>query len=217
MIVYTYRYKNFQSGYFLYESFYIVYEFKNYCIMSYYKTFVPPKEAMEKYKTSDINFNFKNLAQIQTILHCMKTQKEDMTTNIYNAYAELQRDLKMIDNSIRDEVYRVVTAQYKKEGKVWFCGWEYSHENYIDKDEKFNYALNELLVLKTIVPEYDYFDDYEKFQKKRHEIQQIIDDFADDLWTCWSHEIIDDLAPYAEPDGLDELQEETNKTNEGTE
>lgn len=179
--------------------------------MSYYKTFVPTEEVMKKYQTSDIDYF--SIVLLQTVVYCMKQCKED---DMYNAYTKLQNSLKMIDNSVRDDVYKMIKSQFDNEKKVWFCGWQYAHDNDYDKKDIMDHTLKQLLVLKTVVPTPDYFEAKQNFDTKLHDIEEIIEDMKDILWECWIYEVIEELSPYEKNDDLeDELDE--YKTKEGIE
>lgn len=175
--------------------------------MSYYKTFVPPKEAMDKYKASVVDFS--DLIRLQTITSCMEKTEKD---NIYNAYAELKKNLESIDFAVKNEVFKNVYEQYEKEGKVWFCGWQYSHDNYLDKEDIMAHTLKQLAVLKMVVKTPDYFDEREKFDKKLYDVEEIIDDLKDALHDCWIYKVIEDLEPYAEKE--EPLKEVLNENEE---
>lgn len=180
--------------------------------MSYYKTFKPTKEAMEKYNVSNA-MKFGHLNKLQTIVYCMTSDEKDA---VYNVYFEFERLLKGLDASIKNDVYENVYKQFEQEGKVWFCGWQYSHDFDYDKEDGQKYAIEQLTALKMIVKTPDYFDENEKFTKKKNDIEDILIAFEEMATEYWQFEVIKDLEKYIDKFETDDYADDI-ENNEGTE
>ena len=180
--------------------------------MSYYKTFKPTKEAMEKYNVSN-TMRFGNFNKLQMIVYCMTSDEKD---SVYNAYFEFERLLKGLDTSIKNDVYENVYKQFEQEGKVWFCGWQYSRECDYDKEEVIRRTMEQLTELKMIVKTPDYFDENEKFIQKKNDIEEILIGFEEVLTECWQFEVIKDLEQYIDKSETDDYADDI-ENNEGTE
>ena len=162
--------------------------------MSYYKVFKPTKEAMEKYNVS-CSEKLADVNKLKAVVYCMTAGEKD---NVCNVYCELESALKGIDLCTKLDVYKRIYDQFNNEGNVWFCGWEYARESPYDKEEIIKRTIEELAYLKMVVKTPDYFDENEKFIKKKNDIEDILAGFVCTMTECCNFEIIEDLKPYIE-------------------
>lgn len=158
--------------------------------------FKPTKEVMETLRDWCIrqSCGFDD-PKLELLLLCMDDFNKskgynEYTTPIFSIKCKL---LSIIDKH-RHNVMRTIYNEWKesKDGSFTiYCEdhdlWDKDQDqlrNFVyfnneeTPDEKISYYLENLVVLHTIVKTPDYFDDIEKFDQKRSDISQLIDDFV---------------------------------------
>ena len=106
--------------------------------------------------------------------------------------------------------------RWKEDGKLWYCGYEYSHDyrNHT-REEIYDYVVERLTILKFCAETGDYFDSESHFDEKVRDIDDALAYFEDMIRDIKIYEIMNDLKDYRIPDDYDEDDEyDYNKEDE---
>ena len=165
--------------------------------MGYQVTFTPTEEAMAKYKPwkeERPNDSHTDTFKFELVSYCMKKHEEGSSQILQH----IKFLLRCLDNAVRDEENTNAYFRWKDDEKheLWYCGWEFSHESYVDKDTTMNNTAESLFILTDIVETPSYFDNHEQFFTKYNDIVEDIDGFIDAMRECAIHDIINDLDEY---------------------
>lgn len=155
--------------------------------MSYYAGFAPEEELMEKYNVSQSRLNLNELKMSLTA-YCMINS--EISSRVYN---NISSYLSSIETVVSNQTKKRIYDNYKKEKEVWFCGLQYSKPSVIEPIDNFQYTLNGLYKLVTMVPTPDWYDEEDKFNVKLEEIQNQIENFIEIVEENIEHEVIDYL------------------------
>lgn len=82
-----------------------------------------------------------------------------------------------IENSIK-ELFSDEFNENNGELSIYTIYEEYD-ESY--RNNTINECIKRLFLISNLTPQYDYFEDYDKFCKKQSEIEMILDDFSQDI------------------------------------
>lgn len=167
--------------------------------MGFQITFVPSEEKMTVYKPwneNTVNYGeaIKN-SKREIISYCLKNHDNDDTRKIAT---NIGFNLRMLISSIElDEKYSAY-KRWKEDAdhELWYCGWQFSHECEIDKEGILEQTIDELTILADVVKTPDYFEDIDKFTRKREEIIEQLDDFEYTMRDLVVYGIIDDLREF---------------------
>lgn len=167
--------------------------------MGFQITFVPSEEKMTVYKPwneNTVNYveAIKN-SKREIISYCLKNHDNDDTRKIAT---NIGFNLRMLISSIElDEKYSAY-KRWKEDAdhELWYCGWQFSHECEIDKEGILEQTIDELTILADVVKTPDYFEDIDKFTRKREEIIEQLDDFEYTMRDLVVYGIIDDLREF---------------------
>ena len=179
--------------------------------MGFQITFVPSEEKMTVYKPwneNTVNYGeaIKN-SKREIISYCLKNHDNDDTRKIAT---NIGFNLRMLISSIElDEKYSAY-KRWKEDAdhELWYCGWQFSHECEIDKEGILEQTIDELTILADVVKTPDYFEDIDKFTRKREEIIEQLDDFEYTMRDLVVYGIIDDLREFEKKyDDEDEEEE----------
>ena len=185
--------------------------------MSYYATFKPTDEAVEKFKSWAETDKLKQWitdTKFKIMINCMKgNDGKDIQTTINEYRLELNYLAKSAEMFSRNATYE----QYQEDKEVWFCGWEYSRPyDAPDMADTEEYVMKELLLETYVVKTADYDENGESFYSKVGRIMDLLDYFEETASKSADFQMMEELKEFRIPDGLDELKEcvAKNKTEE---
>ena len=189
--------------------------------MGYQITFLPTEEKMNTYKPwNDRAVNYEEViknTKRELISYCLKDHTDEDTRKIAT---NIGFQLRMLISSIELNEKFIAYKRWKEddEHELWYCGWQFSHPCEFDKDSILERTIDELTILADVVKTPDYFEDIEKFDRKRTEIIEQLDDFAETMSDAAIYDIIEDLKEFEKkydeegPQGENVVcQEELNK------
>lgn len=169
--------------------------------MGYQITFLPTEEKMNTYKPwNDRAVNYEEAiknTKRELISYCLKDHADEDTRKIAT---NIGFQLRMLISSIELNEKFVAYKRWKEddEHELWYCGWQFSHPCEFDKDSILERTIDELTILADVVKTPDYFEDIEKFDRKRTEIIEQLDDFAETMSDAAIYDIIEDLREFEE-------------------
>ena len=182
--------------------------------MGYQITFRPPKEFVDKeLKTRagsmDMSDNIRDL-KIEIMTFCMKPN-EKFTSNNIN---KLSYHLRLLYNMIRTNTFDRAVKLFESEGEIWYCGWNFSHEECEwDLEEIISQQIENFIILKELVNTPDWFDEREKFYEKINDIKSEISGFEEICEEIAIYEVMNMLRKFNvsnEPDEFDEVSDEVS-------
>ena len=167
--------------------------------MGFQITFVPSEEKMTTYKPWNENMvNYKEAiknTKRELISYCLKNHDNDDTRKIATT---IGFNLRMLISSIELDEKFSAYKRWKEDAdhELWYCGWQFSHECDVDKEGVLEQTIDELTILADVVKTPDYFEDIDKFTKKREEIIEQLDDFEYTMRDLVVYGIIDELREF---------------------
>ena len=179
--------------------------------MGFQITFVPPEEKMVTYKPWNENMvNYEEAiknTKRELISYCLKNHDNDDTRKIATAIGFNLR--KLISSIELDEKFSAY-KRWKEDAdhELWYCGWQFSHECEINKEGILEQTIDELTILADVVKTPDYFEDIDKFTRKRENIIEQLDDFEYTMRDFVVYGIIDELREFEKK--YDDEEEENN-------
>ena len=108
------------------------------------------------------------------------------------------------------EVFDQYTLRrFEEDGKLWYCGWEFSHDYcQHNREDVYDYVIERLTILKFCAESGDYFDSESHFDDKARDIDDVLAYFKDVMSEIKIYEIMNELKDYRIPDDYDEEDEE---------
>ena len=167
--------------------------------MGFQITFVPPEEKMVTYKPWNENMvNYKEAiknTKRELISYCLKNHDNDDTRKIATT---IGFNLRMLISSIELDEKFSAYKRWKEDAdhELWYCGWQFSHECDVDKEGVLEQTIDELTILADVVKTPDYFEDIDKFTRKREDIIEHLDDFEYTMSDIAIYGIIDELREF---------------------
>ena len=163
--------------------------------MGYQITFKPTEEKMEEYNV---------FSQRTTVWNNLDADYADLLYSVFfpgdspkNFYLNLQVKISSIMRQELEDCKKFAYSQWKEEGEVYFCGWEFAEGHYSStKESLLTLFLEEFYKLAYLVPTPDYFDDVEKWYKKYNEIYQQIRELKEESISLGNHIICEELAEF---------------------
>lgn len=142
--------------------------------MSYYVLVRPEKEDFEK-----------NYLQLSSSESLVEDIKEEMLVNIinneYKSYHSLKIAVKMLINCVVQEKksklcksFHTDEENWAKEGELLFCGSWLRNCDY-NNEETETYVTEQLWLKMKCIPNYDYYDEGEKWVMKCNDIIETLD------------------------------------------
>ena len=176
--------------------------------MSYYATFIPTQEAIDKLKEKDpihrLNnetVSLKKEMEMELLVLCMKGSED----SVQNVMFHITTRLHMLKSIAIHECIQHTCEQFDKESKVWWCGWDKSHRecNWTDEDA-LNHTMEELMMYTLIIPTKDYYNSSENelFYDKWNKVKTEIEEFSESIYNWYIFEIMEQLSEYRT--GVDE-------------
>ena len=175
--------------------------------MGYQITFTPSEEKMQSYKpwNEQCSESLVQDLKYELLSYCMLKFDEP----VLKLRDTIKIRLNLISNYLEQEAKANAYDRWSKDKDhhLWYCGWEFSKPCDLDKESIINDTLSKLSILTNLVETPNYFSDRENFYKKYEEIQEILDDFEDLMYTIAIHHIIEDLEEFKLKDDDDDEDE----------
>lgn len=109
-------------------------------------------------------------------------------------YDTLQQGMRTYGLLLQEEWKQDIEARVKDDnGDVWFCGWEYSRDEYPQYetlDEVIEFSLHNVFGLISTVPLPDYFNDRDRYYEFRKEIAEYIEYIPEAIYSNLNHKFI---------------------------
>jgi len=180
-------------------------------------------EVMDKYNKKNkgiygfsSNGEYRLSLKVYTLMPPETQEKLSRVPDVKNAVFNIKLYLAGLENEINQSEEQFAYDRWKEDGKLWYCGWEYSHDycNHT-KEEIYDYVVERLTILKFCAETGDYFDSESHFDDKARDIDDILTYFEDMMREIKIYEIMNDLKDYRVGDDEDEDNAyETHATQE---
>ena len=172
--------------------------------MSYYATFKPTQEAMDKVKEKDPLQHYLS-TDSDTFLQEAKfnllhlAMKNPDNASVKTALLQIKMYIDIIKRiAIHDCIERAVN-QFKEENELWYCGWDKSRR-YCDYEESSvtEHTIEDLMMMTFLIETKDYFnhDEQDAFYDKYHRVCEIIDGYYESIYDWYIFEIMEQLVDY---------------------
>lgn len=191
--------------------------------MSYYATFKGmTDEVMEKYNKKNksyfgpVNNEYKLSLKVYTLLKPEVPEGAlGRVPDVKNAVFNIKLYLAGLESQINHAEEQFAWDRYKEDGYLWYCGWEFSHDQCEHtREDIYDYVVERLTILKFCAETGDYFDSESNFDEKARDINEIIEYFEDMIREIKIYEIMGELKDYAKGDDPDDEDEESNSEKE---
>ena len=185
--------------------------------MSYYATFKPTEEAVEKIK-SQITDQEKEKKWISDMEYriLIKCTTGNNGKDVQKTIDELRFDLNYLERCANSLSRNASYRQFKEENEIWFCGWDYSRPyDAPDMSETEEYVLKNLLIETFIIKTPEYVGNEEIFYEKIGRITELVEYFVETAEKSADFEIMDELKEFRVSDE-DKIKENADGENKGT-
>lgn len=189
--------------------------------MGYEIHFKPSAEKMETYKPwgyDKPNYESEEKrvesTRLELLSYCLKDHKESGT---YQIQKQIEFYLKLLSGQIEANEKEFAYKRWLEddEHELWYCGWEFSHEEGHDIDIITQETLEHLVLLSYVVETPNFFSDRENFWEKYRVIRDYLEDYISAVETHYIHQIINDLDEFKVGD--DYAEDIRNQIEEGKE
>ena len=191
--------------------------------MSYYAVFKKlTEEVMEKYNKKNrgiYGFSTNNEYRLSLKVYTLLPQEEkdsfSKAPDVKNAVFNIKLYLCGMEAEINQNEEQFAYDRWKEDNELWYCGWQYSHDNCEHtREEVYDYVVERLTILKFCANSGDYFDSESHFDDKARDIDEILDYFEDMIREIKIYEIMNELKDYrvGDDDGGEEDEIENNET-----
>lgn len=126
---------------------------------------------MPCYKNIDALNNDLNILKLDLKLNALIKDEDCMSALITDIQMKVRKYIFLLEDLAKHYIYDSI----KSDGEVCFGGWSYSQDKTYNKQTIINNITENLCIQKFIVQTPDYFDDPEKFNEKRDEIDSVLD------------------------------------------
>ena len=178
-------------------------------------------EVMDKYNKKNkgiygfsSNGEYRLSLKVYTLMPPETQENLSRVPDVKNAVFNIKLYLAGLENEINQAEEQFAYDRWKEDGKLWYCGWEFSHD-YCQHNRKDIYddVVERLTILKFCAKSGDYFDSESHFEDKARDIDEVLAYFKDIISEIKIYEIMNDLKDYRIPDDYDE-EDETSNTQE---
>ena len=129
--------------------------------------------------------------------------------DVKNVVFNIKLYLAGLENEINQAEEQFAYDRWKEDGKLWYCGWEFSHDYcQHNREDVYDYVIERLTILKFCANSGDYFDSESHFDDKARDIDDVLAYFKDTISEIKIYEIMNELKDYRIPDDYDEEAEE---------
>lgn len=159
--------------------------------MSYQITFAPKEEDIKNWKKTGFD-SFDNEIKIclmELVSICMNHAHKNVGELVNSLRMRLTYLASLINLNEKNSAYE----QWKKEGKIWYCGRGIDYESSYTKEETIDHYIEELYMYAEIIPTRDWYENQENFDKKFQDVWRVVREFEDDMQAFSIKEIIDYL------------------------
>lgn len=187
-------------------------------------------EIMDKYNKKNkgiygfsSNNEYRLSLKVYTLMPPETKENLSIVPDVKNSLFNIRLCLSGLENEINQAEEQFAYDRWKEDGKLWYCGWEFSHDycNHT-RDEIYDYVIERLTILKFCAESGNYFDSESHFEDKASDIDDVLAYFEDMMSEIKIYEIMNELKDYRIPDDYDEENEEKienpidNENNETT-
>lgn len=186
--------------------------------MGYQITFAPSEEKMKEYKPWNENQgqhdSFLEDYKRELVHYCMK--KHDKTTTIQLS-KDLAWKLRCLYGAVEQDEKLNAYYRWKNDEHhwLWYCGWEFSHDSYFEKDSFIEQKVNDLLVFTDLIETPNYFEDSENFYKKLSDVREEVEGTVEIFQEIMIHNIIEDLREFELKDDDEEDEKPIDDKEDG--
>lgn len=177
--------------------------------MSYYATFKPTQEAIDKlkendplsYRNNDV-LSLKKEMEMELLILCMKGSSDP----VHNVMFAISSRLNMLKSIAIHECIYNTCQQFDKEQKVWWCGWDKSHKECDwNVEDTILQTIETLMIHTLIIPTKDYYnsDERDSFYEKWNTVKREIEEFSESVYDWYIFEIMEQLADYRTGENID--------------
>ena len=125
--------------------------------------------------------------------------------DVKNAVFNIKLYLAGLENEINQAEEQFAYDRWKEDGKLWYCGWDFSHDYcQHNREDVYDYVVERLIILKFCVESGDYFDSESHFDDKSRDIDEVLAYFEDMMREIKIYKIMNELKDYRIPDNYDE-------------
>ena len=187
--------------------------------MSYYATFKPTEEAMEKYKPLKFTCSIKrtvNEEKLAIIINTLISEESHDLKDVRDFIFKTKIMLAGIESIIVEEENDFAYDRWKEDNELWYCGWQYSHdEPQNSKESVYDYVVERLAILHFCVPSGDYFKAESDFGEKHQEIAEVLDYFEEAIRDVQIYRIMDELKEFrvSDDDDVEDTDPKVDQNN----
>lgn len=172
--------------------------------MSYYATFEPTQEAMDKVKEKDPLQHYLS-TEPDTFLQEAKfsllnlAMKNPDNASVKNALFQIKMWVGIIKNIAIHNCITNALSQFKSDNELWYCGWDKARR-YCDYEEPSvtEHVIEDLMMMTFLIDTKDYFnhDEQDAFYDKYNRVREIMDDYYESIYDWYIFEIMEQLVDY---------------------
>lgn len=178
-------------------------------------------EVMDKYNKKNkgiygfsSNGEYRLSLKVYTLMPPETQENLNRVPDVKNTVFNIKLYLAGLENEINQTEEQFAYDMWKEDGKLWYCGWEYSHDYcQHNREDVYDYVIERLTILKFCAESGDYFDSESHFDDKARDIDEVLAYFKDVMSEIKIYEIMNELKDYRIPDDCDE-EDETPDTQE---
>lgn len=170
--------------------------------MGYQKTIKITEDKLSAKYLSSSAFTDKEVevSKLELITYCMQDHTNETNREVIK---KIQWLVGLHFEMLRQRCLSEIRERVKKDGEMWFSGWEFSHTSDFDFFETVKNTVEHLVKLTVCVKTPDYFDEDEKFHSKWNEISEEID-AEEIIYDIVGHEFIEEYSGYNEEEDYDD-------------
>lgn len=173
-------------------------------------------EVMDKYNKKNkgiygfsTNNEYRLSLKVYTLMPPETQENLSRVPDVKNAVFNIKLYLAGLENEINQAEEQFAYDRWKEDGKLWYCGWEFSHDYcQHNREDVYDYVIERLIILKFCAETGDYFDSESHFDDKARDIDEVLAYFKDVMSEIKIFEIMNELKDYRIPDDCDEEDEE---------
>lgn len=173
-------------------------------------------EIMDKYNKKNkgiygfsSNNEYRLSLKVYTLMPPETKENLSIVPDVKNALFNIRLCLGGFENEINQSEEQYAYDRWKEDGKLWYCGWEFSHDYcQHNREDVYDYVVERLTILKFCAESGNYFDSESHFDDKARDIDDVLVYFEDMIREIKIFEIMNELKDYRIPDDYDEDDED---------
>ena len=178
-------------------------------------------EVMDKYNKKNkgiygfsTNNEYRLSLKVYTLMPPETQENLSRVPDVKNTVFNIKLYLAGLENEINQEEEQFAYDRWKEDNKLWYCGWEYSHDYcQHNREDVYDYVVERLTLLKFCAETGDYFDSESHFDDKGRDIDDILEYFENMMSEIKIYEIMNELKEYRIPDDYDEDKDDEEIEN----